>query len=107
MKPEHDDLLEKLLRDGFEGPVPDDGFSDRLMRRLPPRRRRASGSLAIAGVCIGAIACWLSLRSASVLQAGWTDWLQGQASYAAGSLLLVVAFLSLMSLGWTLAETED
>lgn len=106
MKSEHDDLLEKLLRDGFEGPVPDDGFSDRLMHRLPPRRRQPSAWLSSAGVCIGAIACWLSLDSAAVLHAGWNDWLHGHASYAAFGLLLVLAVVSLMSLGWTLAEAD-
>jgi hypothetical protein len=105
MKNEDDHLLEKLLREGFEGPVPDDGFSERLMRRLP-RRRRSPAWLSTASACIGATACWLSLSSAPMLNAGWNDWLHGQASHAAFGLLLVLAIVSLMSLGWTLVEAD-
>jgi hypothetical protein len=35
-----DDLLTKLLRDTAPDPVPDEGFADAIMTRLPPRRPR-------------------------------------------------------------------
>ena len=43
MNHEHDDAIEALLRTAFDGPVRDDGFSARVMQRLPPRRKLRSG----------------------------------------------------------------
>ncbi len=106
MNHENDDSLDKLLRDAFDGPVADGGFSERVMQVLPPRRRAASW-VSAAGVCAGAIACWLALGTAPVLRAGWQDWLHRDASPAAIILFLVVVVMSLLGLGWGLAEVED
>ena len=106
MTPDNDDAIDSLLRAGFDGPVADDGFTDRLMRRLPPRRRPVPW-LAIAGAGIGLVVGWLSLWPSPVLHAGWSEWLHSRPSTAAFTLLLVVAGMSLLGLGWGLAESDD
>ncbi|MDI1281844.1 hypothetical protein [Brevundimonas sp.] len=39
MKEEIGDVYDAMLREDFEGPVPDGGFCDRVMDQLPARRR--------------------------------------------------------------------
>ena len=102
----NDDDLDKLLRDAFDGPVADGGFSDRVMRALP-RRRRAPTWILATGMCAGVAACWLALGSASVLRAGWHDWLHRDMTPAAIVFLLVVVVASLLGLAWGLAEAGD
>jgi hypothetical protein len=102
----NDDAIEALLRRQFEGPVADDGFSERVMRQLPPRRRRIAWPLWL-GLLAGACACWLSLAGTPLLHAGWRDWLDGELSAPAMGLLLAVAGMAWLALGWTLAESED
>lgn len=106
MTPDNDDAIDALLRAGFDGPVADEGFTDRLMRRLPPRRRPVPW-LAMAGAGIGLVVGWLSLWPSPVLHAGWSEWLHSRPSTAAFTLLLVVAGMSLLGLGWGLAESDD
>ncbi|HVT31816.1 MAG TPA: hypothetical protein VHE32_04180 [Rhodanobacteraceae bacterium] len=101
-----DDVIENLLRTTFEGPVVDGGFADRVMRRLPPRRRRITWPT-LAGVAAGAGACWLSLSSAPLLSAGWHDWMNGELSAQAVALLLAATCASLAACCWTLAEADD
>jgi len=101
-----DDAIDALLRQQFEGSVADDGFSERVMQQLPPRRRRIAWPVwasHLAGVAI----CWLSLRSSPLLLAGWRDWASGSLSSAAVALLIVTAGMSLLALGWSLTEADD
>ena len=44
-----DDLIDTMLRERFEGPVRADGFCERVMDKLPTRRRRSAWPL-VAGV---------------------------------------------------------
>lgn len=97
--------LDKLLRDALGGPVADADFSDRVMRALP--RRRRVPWMRMGGVCLGTTACWLALGQATVLRAGLNDWLRHDMSPAAIALLLVMAVMSLLGLGWGLAEAAD
>ena len=106
MNHEHDDAIEALLRTAFDGPVRDDGFSARVMQRLPPRRRRVAWP-SLAGVLAGAAACWLTLLFSPLLQAGWRDWIGGDFSQSAIALLLATAGLSLMTAWWSIAEADD
>lgn len=101
-----DNEIEALLLKQLEGPVPDNGFSDRLMQRLPPRRRRAVWPL-WAGVLAGTAACWLSLLSTSLLHVGWQDWISGELSAPAIILVSAVAGMSLLACWWTTMEAED
>lgn len=100
-----DGAVEALLRKHFDGPVPDGGFSDAVMRRLPPRRRRVAWPL-WAGSATGVVACWLGLSRASLLLAGWHDWMRGDISMPAVAMLLAVAGMALLATWWALAEAE-
>ncbi len=98
--------IQSLLRTQFEGTVPDDGFSDGVMQQLPPRRRRAAWPL-LAGILAGIAACWLSLLSTPLLQVGWQNWIHGELSTSAITLVLVIAGMSLLALAWATMEAED
>ena len=106
MSQQHDDAIEALLRRQFDGPVSDDGFSDRVMRQLPPRRRRMAWPL-WAGVVMGAGACWMTLSFSPLLQAGWRNWMSGELSPSAIALLLAIAGMSALASWWGLAESAD
>ncbi len=102
----HDDAVDKLLREQFEGPVPDDGFCDHAMQSLPARRRRYAWPLAL-GIIMGGILCWLSLHAAPLVRIGWHDWASGELSAPAIVLLAAMAGISLLALAWTTAEADD
>lgn len=105
MNPRHDDI-DQLLRQSFDGPAPDAGFSDRVMLKLPPRRRRSSWPLA-TGLVVGAIACSLKLSASALWRDAWQGWLVGEWSIATIIMLSTMAGMSLLALGWTLAEADD
>jgi hypothetical protein len=102
----HDDDIDRVLLEQFEGPVPDGGFCDHAMQGLPTRRRRYAWPLAL-GIAMGGIMCWLSLHSAPLVRAGWRDWLSGEVSAPAFILLAAMAGISLLALAWTTAEADD
>ncbi|BFI96655.1 MAG: hypothetical protein RSP_21650 [Rhodanobacter sp.] len=102
----HDDGIEALLRRGFDGPIPDGGFSERVMQRLPARRRRIAWPL-WGGVLAGVAAGWASLSRSPLLHDGWRDWLHGDWSMPAIALLLAVAGMSLLACGWGVLEAGE
>jgi hypothetical protein len=106
MSEREDDAVDALLLERFEGPVPDEGFCADVMQRLPLGRRRPAWPLA-AGIVAGAAVCWLSLLSSPLVRIGWRDWLSGELSAPAITLLLVMAGISLLTLAWTMAEADD
>ncbi|HXS74424.1 MAG TPA: hypothetical protein VN725_10345 [Rhodanobacteraceae bacterium] len=106
MNQSQDEAIEALLREQFEGPVFDDGFSDRVVQQLPPRRHRAVWPL-WAGVLAGAGASWLGLLSAPLLHAGWQEWISGKPSASAIILVSAIAGMSLLACWWTTMEAED
>lgn len=106
MNPMHDEDIDALLRQSFDGPVPDAGFSDRVMQRVRPRRRASPWLLAVC-VFAGALMCWLSLYDSSLWRAAWQGWLAGKWSASTVVTLATMAGLSLLALGWTLAEADD
>ncbi len=101
-----DNEIDVLLRKQLEGPVPDNGFSDCVMQRLPQRRRRVVWPLWV-GILAGTGAYWLSLLSTPLLQVGWRDWFRGELSASAISLMAVAAGMSLLACCWTMMEAED
>ena len=105
MNPIHDDDIDALLRQSFEGPAPDAGFCDRVMQQLPSRRRSA-WPLA-AGVLVGAILCSLSLFTSPLWRAAWHEWRVGEWSTSTVVMLSMMAAMSLLALGWSLAEADD
>jgi cytochrome bd-type quinol oxidase subunit 1 len=99
------DDIDALLRRSFDS-VADEGFSDRVMQRLPPRRRASAWPLAI-GIALGVLTCCISLFASALWRTGWRDWLHGELSASAIVMLLAMAGMSLLALGWMLAEAED
>ena|SRR5690348_11746970 len=106
MNQEQDDQIEALLRRQFDGPTPDQGFSQRVMQALPPRRHRAIWPL-WSGVLAGACSCWLVLLRSSLLRMGWRDWTNDHWSAPAITALLVMLGMAMLALVWSVAETED
>jgi len=101
-----DDDIEALLRRNFEGPVADEGFSDKVMQRLPPRRRRMAWPL-LAGVLAGVGGCAFSLLRSPLLSDGLRDWLHGEwSSMPAMALLLAATGMTLLACWWSAAEAE-
>lgn len=98
--------IDALLREAFDGSVPDDGFTDRLMARVPECRRSKTWPL-IVGVVAGVACCWLNLGSVPVLRFAWREWLSGQWSMPVITLLAVAMGMSLLALVWMLGEAED
>lgn len=106
MNDEIEDPSDVLLREHFEGPVADDGFCDRVMDRLPTRRRRHPWPIA-AGAFAGVATCGSSLWSAPITHTGWQDWLSGEPSASALALLLSMMGMAILALAWTIAEADD
>ncbi|WP_430391780.1 DUF5056 domain-containing protein [Dyella sp. 20L07] len=105
MNESHDDSIEALLRRQFDGPVANDGFSERVMQHLPSRRRRVTWPLWL-GVLMGAAACWICMDSLPLLHNGWRDWLAGEPSMSAIGMWALMACMSLLALMWSLAESS-
>ena len=102
-----DEEIEALLRKQFHGSIPDDGFSDRLMQQLPPRRRGLAMWPVWGGILAGTGACWLSLLPSQLLHVGWRNWISGEWSVSAITLMAAVAGMSLLACWWTMMEAED
>ncbi len=106
MSEKMDDAIDRLLREQFEGPVPVDGFCDRVMDRLPVRRHRTIWPL-VVGMVAGVGMCWLSLRAAPITQAGWDDWVSGELSASAVALFIAMATMTILAAAWSIAESDD
>ncbi len=104
---QRDDEIDALLRKQFDGPLPDEGFAERVMQQLPARRSRRVAWPLWAGVIAGVVACCWQLLDAPLLHAGWRDWLGGQLSAQAIVLLLAAAGMSLLASCWGLAEADQ
>jgi hypothetical protein len=106
MSPIDDDDIDALLRQSFDGPTPDAGFSDRLMQQLPPRRRRFAWPL-VAGVLTGTALGVLSLSNSPLWRASWQGWMVGEWSASGLVVVSMMAGLTLLAVGWSLAEADD
>jgi len=97
--------IETLLRRSFDGPVPDDGFSDRVMRLLPARRVRRNWLLP-AGIIAGTVACWIALNSTSLVRVASHDWVSGKLSPTIFVMLAAIGGMSLLASWWAMVEAE-
>ncbi len=100
------DDIDVLLREHFAGPVPVGDFPERVMNRLPARRTRGRLPL-IAGGCVGAAMCWLSLWLSPLSQIAGRDWLSGTLSGDAIAMFVAMLGMSLLALAWSITETDD
>lgn len=105
MNQARDNTIEALLRKQFDGPVPDEDFSQRVMHHLP-RRRRATWPL-WGGVLAGAGGSWLTLSSSPLLRTAWRDLVRNDWSAPAITVLLVMLGMAMLALSWGVAETMD
>ncbi len=105
MNPSDDELIDALLRSQFDGPVLDEGFSRRVVQRLPQHRRRVAWPV-WGGMLAGAAACWLALLSSPLLQTGWREWVSGEWSAPAITVLLAMIGMALLALIWGVAEAD-
>lgn len=101
-----DDDLEILLKEAFEGPVPDNGFCMSVIDQLPARRSRTNWPM-VTGVAGGVAMCWFSLASAPIANDGWRDWLSGELSTAALVILISTLTMAILAIAWTIAEADD
>lgn len=106
MNPITDDDIDALLRQSFDGPVPDAGFCDRVMQQLPPRRRHAAWP-PLAGVLAGIGLCTLSVFATPLWNAAWRGWQMGEWSPSTFITLGMMATMTLLALVWSLAEADD
>ena len=106
MNPMHDEEIDTLLRQSFDGPAADAGFSDRVMQQVRPRRRASAWPLVVC-VFAGALMCWLSLSASPLWRTAWQGWFAGKWSVSTAIVLATMAGLSLLALTWTLAEADD
>ena len=99
MNDEMEEAIDVLLRGRFEGPIPDDGFCQSVMDRLPARRHRISWPL-VVGTLAGAAMCWFSLWSSPIPYIGWM-------SGSAIALFISMISMPILALAWTIAEADD
>lgn len=98
-----DQELDELLRRDFAVGVADEGFSERVMRALPPRQGQKPWLLPLATLTGGLLA-WLALLPSPLLQQATREWLAGDigpTSVAVYALLLGVGVLGCV---WALEE---
>lgn len=105
MKEPTEEAIEALLREEFVGPVPDGGFTDSVMARVPTSRARSSWPT-LAGVGAGTAACWASLWSAPFTQTGWRDLASGYPTVAAVVLLSAMTGMAILAMAWSVAEAD-
>lgn len=106
MNDEMDDMIDSMLCEQFDGPVPNDGFSERVMTVLPARRRRTKWPMA-AGIFAGIAAWGFTLSSAPLAVEGWRDWLSGIPSAPAITLIGAMLSMAFLALAWIVAEADD
>ena len=106
MNEEIDHAIDALLGDQFDGPVPDGGFSDRVMARLPASRRSGTWPV-VAGIVLGAGMCWYCLSLSPLADLGSPDWIAGHLSGAAVTLLLAMVGLAILLVAWAVIEADD
>ncbi len=99
-----DDELDALLRQAFEGPVADDGFSARVVRALPPRRTRAT-RLVPAAALGGSVAAWLALSPLPLWREVTSEALAGSLGTASLTFISLLVVLGALGCAWALEES--
>lgn len=97
--------LDTLLRDYYEAPVADDGFSGRLMQIIPSKRPRYSPHFLIA-LLLGLAALLWQTSSSQLFHHAWQDLAQGHLSASVWLLCGVFTSVSLFISCWLMTERE-
>jgi len=99
-----DQKIDDLLRRQFAGPVPDDGFSARVTRALPARRRPRPWLLPVAALA-GSLLAWLTLLPSPLWQQVAHEWSAGDLGATSAGLGVLLLGVSLLGCGWALDES--
>ncbi len=99
-----DQKLDDLLRREFAKTPPDNGFSARVMRALPPRANQRPW-LAPVAVIIGCVLAWLALLPAPLWQQATYEWISGDIGPTSVIVAALLLGAGLLSSGWALDET--
>lgn len=97
--------IDALLRDVFDGPVADDGFSVRVMQKIPTQRK-THHSYSLIAFAVGLFALMWQVLSSSVFEKAWHDLAQAQFSITVMVLFAVFFGASLLISAWVLTEAE-
>lgn len=97
--------IDALLREVYDEPVADDGFSVRLMQKIPTQRRTQHRYTLIAFV-IGLLALMWQVLSSSWFETARRDLAQAQFSVTLMVLFAVFFGASLLVSAWVLTEAE-
>lgn len=100
-----EDPLEDLLRHEALEAVADEGFTARLMPRLPPRRRPRTLRMPWVAV-LGALLSWGALLPSSLWQGAAREWGAGELGAALGLVYLGVLVVALLGCAWALEEAD-
>lgn len=96
------DLASGLRRE-FDGPIADEGFAARVMRALPPRRKRRAWPLPAAALA-GALLAWLALASSALGELAVREWLAADLGTGSAVLLALLSGVVLLACAWALEE---
>jgi hypothetical protein len=105
MNQEIDPNLDELLRDHYEAPVADEGFSSRLMQTIPQKRPRISRHFLISFL-LGMAALLWQTSSSTLFHNAWKDLAQGHLTTSVWLLYGMFASVSLFVSSWLLTESE-
>lgn len=101
-----DTELDALLRRDFvAATVPDDGFSTRVLRALPPRRRKRAWLLPVAAL-VGALLAWLTLLPAAPWLEVLREWATEQIPLSAWVVWALLFGTGLLGCAWAVEEAE-
>jgi hypothetical protein len=101
MTPLNDDTIDELLREGFT--VADDGFSAKVIQRLP-RQRRFPVWGPMIGLILGVAASALCLFTETLAGAGGAPGMGGPNVLAVMIWTGIAIGLSLLAMGWAISE---
>jgi hypothetical protein len=96
--------IDELLRRDFAGGVAEDGFSVRVTRALPARRKSRPWMLPTAALA-GSLLAWLALLPSPLLQQAAQEWVTGNLGATSAGVGVLLLGVSMLGCGWALDES--